>query len=159
METKKHTRKLRRSSKPAQFYVLVLEQDVNFTQTLKYDLEKYLPVSVVTLHSLSAARMLFKKNPRQFFLGVSSVMSDFKQADLLKAANILVIAFINQYEDELRDELIKRHVLDYVVKTTDTDTTYVCDLVVRLFKNIAIKVLVIDDSKVSQFVIARELAL
>ena len=88
METKKHTRKLRRSSKPAQFYVLVLEQDVNFTQTLKYDLEKHLPVSVVTLHSLSAARMLFKRNPRQFFLGISSVMSDFKQADLLKAANI-----------------------------------------------------------------------
>ena len=158
METKKHTRKLRRSSKPAQFYVLVLEQDVNFTQTLRYDLEKHLPLSVVTLHSTIAAQMLFKRNPRQFFLGISSVMSDFKQADLLKAANIPVIAFINQYEDELRDELIKRHVLDYVVKTTDTDTTYVCDLVVRLFENIAIKVLIIDDSKVSQFVIARELA-
>lgn len=37
--------------------------------------------------------------------------------------------------------------------------TYICDLVVRLFKDIAIKVLVIDDSKVSQFVSARELAL
>ena len=140
METKKHTRKLRRSSKPAQFYVLVLEQE----QSVVFEQEQF--------------QMLFKRNPRQFFLGISSVMSDFKQADLLKAANIPVIAFINQYEDELRDELIKRHVLDYVVKTTDTDTTYVCDLVVRLFENIAIKVLIIDDSKVSQFVIARELA-
>lgn len=159
MPAKKHTRKLRRPSKPAQFHVLVLEQDVNFAQTLKYALEKHLPVSVVTVHSLSAARLLLKRNPRQFFLGITSVMSDFKQVDLLKTANIPVIAFINQYEDELRDELIKRHVLDYVVKTTDTDTTYICDLVARLFKNIAIKVLVIDDSKVSQFVIARELAL
>ena len=156
MPAKKHTRKLRRPSKPAQFHVLVLEQDVNFAQTLKYALEKHLPVSVVTVHSLSAARLLLKRNPRQFFLGITSVMSDFKQVDLLKTANIPVIAFINQYEDELRDELIKRHVLDYVVKTTDTDTTYICDLVVHLFRNIAIKVLVIDDSKVSQFVIARE---
>lgn len=159
MVAKKHTRKLRRPSRPAQFHVLILEQDITFAQTLKCDLEKRLPVSVVIVHSLSAARLLLKRNPRQFFLGISSVMSDFKQVDLLKTANIPVIAFINQYEDELRDELIKRHVLDYVVKTTDTDTTYICDLVARLFKNIAIKVLVIDDSKVSQFVIARELAL
>ena len=101
METKKHTRKLRRSSKPAQFYVLVLEQDVNFTQTLRYDLEKHLPLSVVTLHSTSAAQMLFKRNPRQFFLGISSVMSDFKQADLLKAANIPVIAFITNMKMSL----------------------------------------------------------
>jgi DNA-binding NtrC family response regulator len=101
---------------------LVLEQDVNFAQTFKYDLEKHLPVSVVTVHSLSAARMLLKRNPRQFFLGISNVMSDLKQVDFLKAANIPVIVFINQYEDELRDELIKRHVIDYVVKTTDSDT-------------------------------------
>jgi diguanylate cyclase (GGDEF)-like protein len=155
----KHTRKLSRPKKPAEFYVLILEQDAAFAQALKFDLEKRLPVNVVTVHSLSAARLLLKRNPHHFFLSVSSVMGDCKQIDLLKSFNIPVIAIIGQYEDELRDKLIKKHVLDYVVKTTSTDTTYICDLIARIFKNRSIKVLVIDDSKVSQFVIARELAL
>ncbi len=155
----KHTRKLSRPKRPAEFYVLVLEQDIAFAQSLKFDLEKRLPVKVVMVHSLSASRLLLKRNPRQFFLSISTVTKDFKQIDLLKSFNIPVIAVIDQYEDELRDQLIKKNVLDYVVKTTSADTAYLCDLVARIFKNKAIKVLVIDDSKVSQFVIARELAL
>lgn len=159
MLIKKHTRKQKRANRAVKFYVLLLEQDVHFALTLKSDLEKQLPINVVAVHTLSATRLLLERNPRQFFLGISSVVTDFKQIDLLKTANIPVIAIIDQYEDELRDALIKRHVLDYVVKTTETDTTYICDLVARIIKNVAIKVLVIDDSKVSQFVIARELSL
>jgi len=155
----KHTRKLRRPKKPADFYVLVLEQDVAFSQTLKFDLEKRLAVNVVTVHTLSTARLLLKRNPHKFFLSISSVTEGFNQIDLLRSFNIPVIAMINQYEDELRDTLIKKRVLDYVVKTINMDTDYICDLVSRIFKNLEIKVLVVDDSKVSQFVIARELAL
>ena len=155
----KHTRKLSRPKKPAEFYVLVLEQDVAFAQSLKFDLEKRLPVKVVTVHSLSATQLLLKGNPHQLFLSISAVAKDFKQIDLLQSFKIPVIAVIDQYEDALRDQLIKKNVLDYVVKTTSADTTYVCDLVARVFKNKTIKVLVIDDFKVSHFVIARELAL
>mgnify|MGYP003748617029 CR=1 FL=1 len=145
--------------KPAEFHVLVLEQDVAFAQSLKFDLEKRLPVKVVTVHSLSATQLLLKGNPHQLFLSISAVAKDFKQIDLLQSFNIPVIAVIDQYEDALRDQLIKKNVLDYVVKTTSADTTYVCDLVARVFKNKTIKVLVIDNFKVSHFVIARELAL
>src|SRR5690606_7495524 len=159
MISAKHTRKLSRPEKPAEFFVLILEQDVAFAQSLKLDLENRLPVNVVTVHSVSAAQLLLKRNPHQFFLSISAVTEDFKQIDLLKSFDIPVIAIIDQYEDELRDLLIKKKVLDYVVKTTTTDTDYICDLVARIFKNKSIKVLVVDDSKVSQFVIARELAL
>ena len=96
--------------------MLVLEQDVAFAQSLKFDLEKRLPVKVVTVHSLSATRLLLKRNPHQFFLSISAVAKDFKQIDLLKSFNIPVIAVIDQYEDALRDQLIKKNVLDYVVK-------------------------------------------
>jgi diguanylate cyclase (GGDEF)-like protein len=70
-----------------------------------------------------------------------------------------VIAIVSQYQDEMRDQLIKRHVIDYVVKSHTSDTSYICDLILRVYKNVSIKVLVVDDSKVSQFVIARELRL
>jgi diguanylate cyclase (GGDEF)-like protein len=155
----KHTRKLSRPKKPAEFFVLVLERDIAFAHSLKINLEKRLPMSVVIVHSQSAARLLLKRNPHKFFLSISSVSADLRQIDLLQSFHLPVIAIIDQFEDALRDALIKKNVLDYVIKTTSTDTAYICDLVTRVFKNKAIKVLVVDDSKVSQFVIARELAL
>lgn len=83
----------------------------------------------------------------------------FEKIDLLGEFNIPVIAIVSHYQDEMRDQLIKRHVIDYVVNTNTLDTSYICDLILRLYKNTSIKVLVVDDSKVSRFVITRELRL
>lgn len=158
-----HVRQDSRAKESAEFHILVFEQDVDFAQTLKFDLEKKLPVEVTTVNSLDSARELLKENPDKFFLSVTSVVhldsDSFEKIDLLAEFNIPAIVIVDQYEDELRDQLIKRHVIDYVVKDTSSDTTYICDLVNRILKNASIKVLVVDDSKVAQFVITRELFL
>lgn len=142
----------------------MLEQDVSFAQTLKYDIEKALPVDVTMVNSISIARAILRKNPEKFFLSVSSVVNfdseSFEKIDLLAECHIPAIVIVEQYEDELRDQLIKRHVIDYVVKDNSrSDTSYICDLIARILKNVVIKVLVVDDSKVAQFVITRELSL
>jgi diguanylate cyclase (GGDEF)-like protein len=122
-----------------------------------------LRVNVVTVHSVAAARALLSAQPNTFFLGITSVIhlnSDaFEKVDLLGEFNIPIIAIVSEYEDEMRDQLIKRHVIDYVVKDQSGDMTYICELIQRIHKNTSIKVLVVDDSKVSQFVIGRELSL
>ncbi len=160
----KHIRKaLRDSSSPVQFHILVLEQDQHYALTLKLEIESQLRVNVVTVHSISAARLLLTEQPDTFFLGITSVInldSDaFEKVDLLGEFNIPIIAIVSKYEDEMRDQLIKRHVIDYVVKDQSDDITYICELILRVHKNLSIKVLVVDDSKVSQFVIGRELTL
>jgi diguanylate cyclase (GGDEF)-like protein len=156
-------RKSSRDSASALFHILVLEQDIEFSQTLKVNIENQLPVEVFTVSTLDSARTLLKAYPDKFFLSITSVLnldSDaFEKIDLLGEFNIPVIAIVNQYEDEMRDQLIKRHVIDYVVKGASTDFNYISDLIVRVYKNVSIKVLVVDDSRVSQFVITRELLL
>jgi diguanylate cyclase (GGDEF)-like protein len=156
-------RKSSRASISALFHVLVLEQDIEFSQSLKINIENQLPVEVFTVGSLDSARVLLKAYPNKFFLGITSALnldSDaFEKVDLLGEFNLPVIAIVNQYEDEMRDQLIKRHVIDYVVKGNSIDFNYICDLIVRVYKNVSIKVLVVDDSRVSQFVITRELLL
>lgn len=159
-----HIRKNARPEKPAEFHILVLEQDIEFAQTLKFDIEKQLDAEVTTVNSISIARTILKNNPDKFFLSVSSVVNfdseSFEKMDLLAEFKIPAIVIVSQYEDELRDQLIKRHVIDYVVKDSrGSDTSYICDLIARILKNTEIKVLVVDDSKVAQFVIARELSL
>lgn len=160
----KHIRKaLRDPSSPVQFHILVVEQDQHYALTLKLEIESQLRVNVVTLHSISAARLILTEQPDTFFLGITSVInldSDaFEKVDLLGEFNIPIIAIVAKYEDEMRDQLIKRHVIDYVVKDQSDDITYICELILRVHKNLSIKVLVVDDSKVSQFVIGRELTL
>lgn len=162
--TVKHMREDMRPDRPVEFHILVLEQDVDFAKMLKFDIEKQLPAEVTTVNSIIAARHLLRKSPDKFFLSVSSVVhfdsEGFEKIDLLAEFNIPAIVIVDQYEDELRDQLIKRHVIDYVVKdATTSDTSYICDLIARIFKNVSIKVLVVDDSRVAQFVITRELSL
>ena len=159
-----HIRQDIRPSRPAEFHILVLEQDIDFAQTLKFDIEKQLPIEVTVVSSISIARAILRKSPDKFFLSVSSVVNfdseSFEKIDLLAEFHIPAIVIVTQYEDELRDQLIKRHVIDYVVKDSNSsDASYICDLIARILKNASIKVLVVDDSKVAQFVISRELSL
>ena len=160
----KHLRKTERSpAHEVQFNLLLLEDDESYALSLKYVIEQRLPVLVVIAKTVAQAKKLLQKSPNQFFIGITSVLdldaSAFKRIDMLGQFNLSVIAIVNEYEDEMRDQLIKRHVIDYVVKGNNFDDGYLCDLIWRVYKNSKIKVLVVDDSVVSRFVIARELAL
>jgi len=162
---KKHVRKVARiPAHQAQFNLLFLDDDINYAHSLKQVIEARLPATVTIAESLEETTKLLQEDSSQFFIGISSVLSidsaAFEKIDLLGRFNLSVIAIVNHYEDEMRDQLIKRHVIDYVVKSSNFDDThYICDLIWRVYKNSKIKVLVADDSIVSRFVIARELAL
>ncbi|HSI25637.1 MAG TPA: diguanylate cyclase [Methylotenera sp.] len=145
------------------FNVLLLESDADYALSLKQIIEDNLPVGVTIVRTPELAKRLLTDNPDQFFISITSVLNmdslAFERIDLLDEFNLPVIAIVNHYEDEMRDQLIKRHVIDYVVKGNTFDHRYICDLISRVHKNCSIKVLVVDDSKVSRFIIARELEL
>ena len=75
--------------------------------------------------------------------------------DLLGEFGVSVIAIVNHYEYEMRNQLIKHHVIDYVLKDNQVDSTYICDFIFHAHKNCDVQVLVVDDSMVSRFVIVR----
>lgn len=160
----RHSRKIIRSYiTQAKTNVLLLEPDANYALSLKQEIESSLPVDVTIVRTADVARRLLEKGPNQFFLSITSVLnldsSAFEKIDLLDEFNLPVIAIVHEYEDEMRDQLIKRHVIDYVLKGNKFDRRYICDLISRVHKNSTIKALVVDDSKVSRFIVARELAL
>lgn len=161
MQQAKFRKGSRKRKTPTQFNVLLLDADANYANVLKQVIEGRLPVKVTIAHTLEAAKYLLQQDPNEFFIGITSVLdlSAFEKVDLLGDFNLPVIAVVEQYEDEMRDQLIKRHVIDYVVKGNKFDSAYICDLIARVIKNCDIKVLVVDDSRVSRFILARELAL
>ncbi len=153
----------RSQGRHAKFNVLLLEPDANYALALRRIIEENLSVDVTIVRTIQIAKSLLEKSPNQFFISITSVLnldsSAFEKVDLLGEFNLPVIAIVKNYEDEMRDQLIKRHVIDYVVKDNTFDHSYICDLIARVYKNIDIKVLIVDDSKVSRFIMARELAL
>ncbi len=151
----------RTNAAPTQVNVLLLEADEHYATLLKQVIEGRLPVFVTIAHHVEEARELLLQDPDKFFIGITSVLdlSAFEKMDLLGEFDLPVIVIVEQYEDEMRNHLIKRRVIDYVVKGNRFDSAYICDLILRVIKNCDIKVLVVDDSKVSRFVLARELDL
>lgn len=154
---------VRKPPHEALFNVLLVEKNAVYARSLKRVIEGRLPATVTIARSVADAEKLLQVNPTQFFIGIASIIDfdihEFEKIDLLGKYNLSAIAIVNHYEDEMRDQLIKRHVIDYVVKGNSIDNSYICDLILRVYKNSKIKVLVADDSAVSRFVIARELAL
>ena len=126
------------------FNVLLLEPDANYALSLKQIIEDNLPVGVTIVRNVEVAKRLLEKDPSQFFISITSVLnldsSAFEKIDLLGEFNLPVIAIVHHYEDEMRDQLIKRHVIDYVVKDNTFDRSYICDLISRVHKNCNIRV-------------------
>lgn len=153
----------RRPPHEVQFELLLLEDSSFYANSLKAIFEERLPTSVTIVPTLEAASALLNENPNRFFLGITSILdlnsAELEKIDAFGQLNLSVIAIINDYQEELRDQLIKRHVIDYVLKGNNVDNSYICDLIMRIYKNTNINVLIVDDSAVSRFVIARELSL
>ena len=157
-----HFRKGARKNKtPTHVEVLLLEDDIDYAIVLKQVIESRILAKVTIVEKADDARALLQNSPNKFFIGITSVfdLSGFEKIDLLGEFGLPIIAVVDHFEDEMRDQLIKRHVIDYVVKGNRFDSVYICDLISRVIKNCDIKVLVVDDSKVSRFVLERELFL
>lgn len=147
-----------------QLNILILDIDKQYANCLKKDLGD-IHASVTLVDSIDAAKTLLAER-QDFFISITTIdeLDDYayEKADLLAKYKIPIIAIVKAYSDDLRNKMIKRNVIDYIVKENlpeDTDTAYICELISRVYHNTSTKVLVVDDSIVSQFVLRRELAL
>lgn len=152
---------IRKNKSPSHVDILLIDNDVDHSIVLKQVIESRILAEVTVVKKADEARVLLQKSPDKFFIGITSVFDSygFEKIDLLSEFGLPIIAIVDYFEDEMREQLIKRHVIDYVVKGNRLDTVYICDLITRVIKNCDIKVMVVDDSKVSRFVLERELLL
>ena len=159
----KHFRQAQENPRDKLYNILLIEANATFSTAFKKLIEGRLPASVTIVRNAEMARKLLSTNANHFFIGITSVLnldsSEFEKVDTLGEFNIPIIAIVNDFEDEMRDKLIKHHVIDYVIKDNALHGIYICDLIARVHKNSSAKVLVVDDSMVSRFVIVRELKL
>jgi len=139
--------------------ILVIEDDAHSAGTLKAVLKARMDFECDIADSMKGARQKIKKNG--YFLAILDLdLPDFQEdeiLDLLKTKDISVIVYASEFNDEVRERMIARSVLDYVVKKDDQALDSIVTTVERIHKNQSIKVLVADDSRILRSQIVRVL--
>ncbi|MFA9453428.1 MAG: diguanylate cyclase [Candidatus Aminicenantaceae bacterium] len=139
--------------------VLVIEDDAHQAGTLKAILKARMDFECDMADSVKSAHQKLKKNG--YFMAVLDLdlpgLQEEETLGLLDSKGISVIVYAAEFNDEVRERMIERQVLDYVVKKDDQALDYIVDTIARVHKNQSIKVMVADDSRISRSQITRSL--
>ncbi|MCA1297642.1 diguanylate cyclase [Stappia indica] len=84
---------------------------------------------------------------------------DGEIVDVTLAASLPTIVFSGRFDESLRETLLSKGIVDYILKDSPASLTYLTTLVRRVHANRGIDALVIDDSRTDTEVIARRLEL
>ena len=130
--------------------VLVIEDQKIFSQMLTTLLQQRLGCKVLKAETLAAARELLQQHGTQIQAAVCDLhLPDASGSCIIEAVQafgIPAIAMTGKFSEELRQELMRHGVVDYVLKDSISSFDYVQSLINRLLRNRSVKALIVDDS-------------
>lgn len=137
--------------------VLLVEDSRMFTSVLKYRFEAELGVDVVTCSSLSEMRGLAADEHHGFFLAVTDLnLPDSPHCEALDYAleiDLPAIVFTGKFDFNTREKILKKNVLDYVIKDNDKAFDEIVQAVGRIVTNRNYRILVVDDTKTQRSIL------
>ncbi|WP_394688508.1 response regulator [Hoeflea sp.] len=128
-----------------------------FTSALKYRFESELGLDVVTCSSLAEMRGLAGDEKHGFFLAVTDLnLPDSPHCEALDYAleiDLPAIVFTGKFDFNMREKILKKNVLDYVIKDTDKAFDEIVQAVRRIVTNRHYRILVVDDTKTQRSIL------
>ncbi|MDP3526719.1 MAG: response regulator [Hoeflea sp.] len=143
---------------PERLRVLLVEDSRMFTSALKYRFETDLGVSVVTCSSLAEMRQAAADPNHGFFVAVTDLnLPDSPHCEALDYAleiDLPTIVFTGKFDFNTRASILKKNVLDYVIKDTDRAFDEIVMAVGRIISNREFRILVVDDTKTQRSILS-----
>jgi len=133
---------------------ILLVEDAKFFRTvLKSQIEGRFGYTVVACENYAEAVNALISTEYNFSLALLDLnlpdAPDGEVVDVVSGHGVPSIIFSGSFLEEIRDQLEKPNVIDYVVKDSPASLNYVVNTVDRFYRNHECKVLVVDDSKVA----------
>lgn len=129
--------------------ILVVEDTRTFTTVLAHRFETELAVDVVTCHTLRDMQQALSEGLGRFMLGVVDLnLADSPNGEVLDYSlevDLPTIVFTGTFDFHMRESLLKKNVLDYVIKDNNRAIDSIVNAVRRVLQNRNIRVLVADD--------------
>ena len=131
--------------------ILIVEDSSTVTKILKHLISQRDDISAIYADSLAAGKALYAEHREQLFASIVDLhLPDAPQGesvDYFLEQGIPVIVLTANYQEDKRESLLSKGIVDYVVKESRYSYNYVLKLIDRLEKNRQIKILVAEDSK------------
>lgn len=132
--------------------ILLVEDDATSASTLKAVLKARIDFECDVAPSFKIVKQNLKKH--DYFMAVVDLdiqdVENDELVDFVMSKGIPVIVTAKEFDDEVREQMISKRVLDYVVKEDGQAIDYLVHTIERVYKNQSIKILVVDDSRVSR---------
>lgn len=136
--------------------VLVVEDTSFFASIIKTKLETALGLDVTVARDMKQA-MEFADTVKDDYLALLDLnLPDAPNGEIVPyftQQKIPSIVFTGTYNEQKRDQILSSGAIDYIVKDNPASFDYLISLVQRVIKNQHIKVMVVDDSRVSRHLI------
>lgn len=133
--------------------VLVVEDTKLFARVLKHSIETTLDLNVILAMTYAEALQKIEEQEQKDEPFLVSLLDlnlpdapDGEIVDYVTKKGIPAIVFTGSFDEKIRERIISKHVLDYVVKENAASVGYLLDLIKRVIKNKTTTVLVVDDS-------------
>lgn len=141
--------------------VLIVENSRSYAGILAEAVETRLNLPVVLVRTMAEAQTALEQHRDIFLILSGLVLPDAPQDELidrLSSTGLPLVVVSSKYDEELRDRILGRSVVDYVIKSAPGHLEYLTWLVQRLDRNRRIAALVVDDSPSARLMVAEQLS-
>jgi diguanylate cyclase (GGDEF)-like protein len=158
-----HTDNMIAQKKSDKKTILVVEDSKMFTRILTSSIAAETEFEVVVAETYGNLVELVESGRHEFFASLLDLnLPDAPNGEVIDYAlahGIPSIVFTGRFDDDLRDRLLAKGIVDYVVKEGPANIEYVVALLKQLSRNTNIKVLVVDDSNTARLHVKKLLAI
>lgn len=138
--------------------ILVVEDSTLVTKVIRHVIASDPTVEPYYADSFAKAREIYAEIQDDLFAALVDLTlpdaPDGEVVDYMLELGVPTIVLTGSFEEERREELLNKGIVDYVTKEGRYSYTYALNMVARLRKNQQVKVLVVDDSPTSRGFIA-----
>ncbi len=129
--------------------VLLLENSRAYVQAVAEAIEHKLELPVMVASTLAEARRLLDRHDDWFLALTGLVLADGNRDEVVNCLlerGLPTVVVTGVYDEHLRERLLRRRIIDFVLKDNPGSLDYIVWLVKRLERNRRISALVVDDS-------------
>ena len=130
--------------------VLIVEDSKSIQALLCAHINDISGIEADAAATLAEAKILLEARASDYFIAVLDLnlpdAPDGEIVDFVQSFGVPVIVMTGSVDERIRQQMLEKNVLDYVVKRQATEIEHVTYIVGRIYENHEVKVLVVDDS-------------
>ena len=131
--------------------ILIIEDSSTVTKILKHLTKNRLDINPIFAGTFAEAQRLYLEHKEDLFAAIIDLSlpdaPDGETVDFFLKEKVPSIVLTANYQSQKRQELMDKGVVDYIIKESRYSYNYALNLIGRLAKNQAIKILIAEDSK------------